>query len=162
MPTTATHVWRPSGARRVVLDGFAPVPRGTVAAAPAPLAWPAKDPADVLDYELEISAALLGNHGDGISTIDVTITPSGNAADLTLNSTTADGPIAVFWFGAGNIGTVYVVQISIGTNSGRTLSRAVLLPVQALTAVTAPVSSLTTDSGAIVTDQNGNPILIGA
>ena len=38
MPTTATHVWRPSGARRVVLDGFVPVPRGTIPAAPTPLA----------------------------------------------------------------------------------------------------------------------------
>lgn len=161
MPTIATHVWRPSGARRVVLDGFAPVPRGTVAAAPAPLAWPAKDPADVLDYELEISAALLGNFGDAISTIDVTITPSGKPGDLTLNSATADGPIAVFWFGAGNINTIYVAQISVGTTSGRTVSRAVLLPVQALTAVTAPLSALTTNSGAIVTDQSGNPILIG-
>jgi hypothetical protein len=161
MPTTATHVWRPSGARRVVLEGFAPVPRGTVPAAPAPLVWPTKDPNDVLDYEFEIAAGLLGNRGDGIVTLDAAITPNGNAGDLTLNSATADGSIAVFWFGAGNVGVNYVVQVTLETASGRTFSRAVILPVQSLATVTAPVNVLTTDSGAIITDQSGNPIAIG-
>ena len=161
MPTTATHVWRPSGARRVVLDGFASVPRGTVPATPAPLVWPTKDPNDVLDYEFEIGSSLLGNRGDGIVTIDAAITPRGNAGDLSLNSAAADGSIAVFWFGAGKAGTNYVVQVTMETSSGRTLSRAVILPVQSLATVTAPVSVLTTDSGAIITDQYGNPIAIG-
>ncbi|MDR3525399.1 MAG: hypothetical protein P4L66_15010 [Acetobacteraceae bacterium] len=161
MPTTATHVWRPSGARRVVLDGFAVVPRGTVPAAPAPLVWPSKDPNDVLDYEFEIAAGLLGNRGDGIATLDVSITPTGNAGDLVLNSATADGAIAVFWFSAGNAGTNYVVQVSVGTTSGRTLSRAVILPVLSLSTVSAPIDVLTSDTGAIITDQNGNPIAIG-
>jgi hypothetical protein len=49
MPTPATHVWKPSNARTVVLDSFIPVPRGSTALAPPPLNWPAKDPADVLD-----------------------------------------------------------------------------------------------------------------
>ncbi len=161
MATIASHVWRPSGARRVVLDGFAPVPRGTVPAVPAPLVWPTKDPADILDYEFEIAAALLGNRGDGITTLDATITPSGNSGDLALSSATADGAIAVFWFSGGNAGTNYVVQVTLGTNSGRTLSRAVLLPVQSLSTSSVPVNVLTTNTGAIVTDQSGNPILIG-
>ncbi len=162
MPTTATHVWRPSGARRVVLDGFAPVPRGTIPATPAPLVWPTKDPADVLDYEFEIAAALLGNHGDGIATLDVTITPSGNVGDVVLNSSTADGAIAILWFAGGNAGTNYIIHVTAGTTSGRTLSRAVLLPIQSLsTASSATLNALTTDTGAIITDQNGNPILIG-
>lgn len=161
MPTTALHVWRPSGARRVVLDGFVPVPRGTILATPAPLAWPAKDPADVLDYEFDASAALLGNRGDTIATIDVAITPNATG-DLALSSAVADGALAVFWFSGGLVGTVYVVQVTLGTTSGRTLSRAVLLPVQALATTAAPINALTTDSGTIVTDQNGNPILIGS
>jgi hypothetical protein len=160
MPTTASHVWRPSGARRVVLDGFTPVPRGTIPSVPAPLTWPAKDPADILDYEFEIAAALLGNRGDSIASIDVAITPDATG-DLTLSSTIADGAIAVFWFAGGQIGTIYVVQITIGTVSGRTISRAVLLPVLSLATTTAPIEALTTDTGAIVTDQSGNPILIG-
>ncbi len=161
MATIAPHVWRPSGARRAVLDGFVPVPRGTLPATPAPLVWPAKDPADVLDYEFDISAALLANRGDGIATIDVAITPDG-ASDLTLNSMAADGAIAVLWFGGGQIGTVYTVQLTIGTTDGRTISRAVLLPVQSLATAAVPAASLTSDTGAVVTDQNGNPILIGS
>ncbi len=161
MPTIAPHVWRPSGARRAVLDGFVPVPRGTINSTPAPLAWPAKDPADILDYEFDVSAALLGNRGDAIATLDVVITPNATG-DLTLSSTGADGSIAVFWFAQGVIGTVYIVQITIGTTSGRTLSRAVLLPVQSLATASPPSNTLTTDTGAIITDQIGNPILIGS
>ncbi len=161
MATIAPHVWRPSGARRAVLDGFVPVPRGTLPATPAPLVWPAKDPADVLDYEFDISAALLANRGDGIATIDVAITPDGTG-DLTLNSMAADGAIAVLWFGGGQIGTVYTVQLTIGTTDGRTVSRAVLLPVQSLATAAVPATALTSDTGAVVTDQNGNPILIGS
>ncbi len=161
MPTIAQHVWRPSGARRAVLDGFVPVPRGTIPTTPAPLVWPVKDPADVLDYELDISAALLANRGDGIATIDVVVTPDATG-DLVLNSTGADGAIAVMWFSAGQVGTVYTVQVTIGTNDGRTISRAVLLPVQSLASVISPATALTSDTGAVVTDQNGNPILIGS
>jgi len=161
MPTIAQHVWRPSGARRVILDGFVPVPRGTIPTAPAPLVWPAKDPADVLDYEFDISAALLANRGDSITTIDVVISPNATG-DLSLTSTGADGAIAVLWFGAGQIGTIYTVQITVGTADGRTVSRAVLLPVQSLAVSTSPANVLTSDGGVIVTDQNGNPILIGS
>ena len=55
-----TQIWRPSNARRVALDGFAPVPRGASQSVPPAPAWPAKDPADVLDYEVDISAANSG------------------------------------------------------------------------------------------------------
>ena len=161
MPTIAQHVWRPSGARRVVLDGFIPIPRGSVPTVPAPLVWPAKDPADVLDYEFDISAALLANRGDSITTIDVVVAPNATG-DLTLASTGADGAIAVLWFAAGQVGTIYTVQITVGTADGRTVSRAVLLPVQSLAAATLPGNTLTSDAGVIVTDQNGNPILIGS
>jgi hypothetical protein len=37
----------------------------------------------------------------------------------------------------------------------------VLLPVQQLAAVQPPASPLTSDAGSVITDQNGNPILIG-
>jgi len=160
MPTAASHVWRPSGARRVTLDGFVPLPRGTIPTTPPPLTWPAKDPGDFLDYEFDATAALIGNRGDSIATLDVVITPNG-IGDLTLSSATADGHIAVFWFAGGQIGTVYVVQITIGTGSGRTISRAVLLPVQSLAKASIPTAVLTTNSGAVITDQNGNPIAIG-
>lgn len=160
MPTAASHVWRPSRARRVVLDGFVPIPRGVIPTPAPALVWPAKDPADVLDYELDISAALTGNPGDSIATLDVTITPNA-AGDVVLNSSAADGPIAVLWMAKGQIGITYSVQVSIGTTNGRTLSRAILLPVQALSISAVPAAALTTSSGTVITDQNGNPILVG-
>ena len=85
MPTPASHVWKPSTARTVVLDSFIPVPRGSAAIAPPPLNWPTKDPADVLDYQFDVSPALVGNDGDAVETLDVSIEPA-NPGDLTLNS----------------------------------------------------------------------------
>src|SRR4051812_6374364 len=76
MATTANHVWRPSASRTLVLDGFVPGPRGLPARKPGPMRWPAKDPADVLDYQFDIAPALSGNDGDAIATLDVIITPS--------------------------------------------------------------------------------------
>jgi hypothetical protein len=163
MSTTLTtpHVWKPSSSRRIVLDGFLPVPRGTVMTTPAPLSWPAKDPSDVLDYEFNIGAALLGNEGDVIETVTVAITPDATG-DLVLNSSFVDGLNAVFWFASGQSGTVYTVQITVVTVNGRTIGRAVLLPVLPLASVTPSTGGLTTDQGATITDQNGNPILLGS
>ena len=76
MPTPAAHIWVPSCARVVKLNGFVPVPRGTPAAAPALASWPAKDPGDVLDYRFDITTAVVGNPGDGISALDVAISPT--------------------------------------------------------------------------------------
>ena len=160
MPTVASHLWRPSSARRVVLDGFVPIPRGTLPNAPGPLVWPAKDPSDILDFEIEIAPALAGNDGDGITTIDVVIVPA-TPGSLVVNSAVADGTRAVFWFSGGVAGTTYSVQITLGTAGGRTIGRAVLLPVQPLAAATPPANALTDDQGAVITDQLGNPILIG-
>jgi hypothetical protein len=143
-----------------VLDGFAPVARGAVLSAPAPLSWPAKDPADVLDYEFDIAAALVGNEGDPITALSAVITP-GAPGDLQVSSMLADGTRAVFWFAAGRAGVSYVVQVTLTTASGRVLGRAVLLPVLALATASAPSSALTTGLGGILTDNFGNPILIG-
>ena len=161
MPPAAPLVWRPSTSRCVVLDGFVPVPRGVVAAAPLPLVWPAKDPGDVLDYELDISAALVGNPNDSIASIQVVVVPA-NPGDLTLGNVAADGMVAVMWFSAGQAGITYTVQVTIITVLGRTIGRAILLPVQALVTAVAPPTSLTALTGSVITDQNGNPILIGA
>lgn len=156
-PTPASHVWKPSTARRVVLDAFIPVPRGSAAVAPAPLNWPAKDPADVLDYEFDISPALIGNHGDAISTLDVAISPSG-AGDLALVNSAADGSVAVLWLAGGQAGTVYQATISISTTNGRTVQRSILLPVLSLSQPPIPLNAIQTNAGLVITDQNGNPV----
>ena len=157
MPTPATHVWRPSSARTLVLDSFVPVPRGTSAVAPATLSWPIKDPADVLDYQFDISPAVLGNDADGIATLDVTIAPVSTGA-LTLTGATADGTVAVLWLAGGQPGVTYTVTLIIGTTSGRTIVRDVLLPVLALSSPGPASTTLTDASGAPITDQNNAPL----
>jgi len=157
--TPLAHVWRPSAARRVVLDGFLPTPRGTALTVPAPLSWPAKDPADTLDYEIDVSQALAGNEGDGITAVTVVVLPAG---ELLPDVVAADGEVAVLWFSGGVAGTTYVVTASIVTTSGRAISRAVLLPVQLLATAASPTvaTALTTQAGSVVTDQFGTPILV--
>ena len=160
MTTTASHVWRPSAARILVMDGFVPGPRGVPAQALAPPTWPTKDPADVLDYQFDIAPALTGNDGDAVATLDVSVSPS-NPGDLSLASAAADGSRAVLWLQGGQAGTTYTVTLTIGTQAGRTLSRSVLLPVLALSSGMAVSNDLTTDSGDALTDGNGNALLLG-
>lgn len=158
MPTPAKYIWRPSLARSVALDGFGPVPRGTPPCM-APLAWPAKDPNDVLDYVLDLSPALIGNDDDTITDIDVEIDP-GEPGDLALQSAYADGERAVLWLALGQPGTTYTVTLTLVTSSGRTLARSISLPVMSLATPAVPTSALTDQNGNALTDQNGNPLSI--
>jgi hypothetical protein len=158
MPTPATHVWKPSNARTIVLDAFIPVPRGSTAVAPPPLNWPTKDPADVLDYQFDIAPAVIGNDGDSIATLDVTIEPA-SPGDLALNSAATDGNVAVLWLSGGQPGIVYTVTLVITTVNGRTINRSILLPVLYLSVPPIPPNALVTDAGVMLTDQNGNPVL---
>ena len=160
MPTPAVHVQKPSTARTVQLDTFIPVPRGATAIAPPPLSWPTKDPGDILDYGFDISSALIGNPGDTIDILDVSIAPN-NPGDLVMTSATADGSIIVLWLSAGQAGTVYVITVVVSTSSERTLQRSILLPVLYLSTPPTPPSAIQTSSGLVITDQNGNPVLTG-
>lgn len=151
----------PSSARRVVLDGFLPVPRGSTPGPVLPPVWPAKDPGDILDYEVDASAAVLDSDGDAIATVTATVLPAG---EVVVGATATMGQVAVLWLSGGVAGTTYTVHVVLGTAGGRTLARAVLLPVLALAAP--PVSpgvggvSLTTLAGVVVTDGQGAPILV--
>lgn len=162
MATSAVHVYKPSAARVLVLDGFVPGQRGAPPA--ALLAWPAKDPADVLDYQFDIAPALSGNDGDAVATLDVAISPA-NPGDLALASAAADGARAVLWLAGGQAGTTYSVTLTTGTQAGRTLSRSVLLPVLALSGAagsgSAGAGALTTETGDELVDEFGNPLLLG-
>ena len=158
MASAASYVWRPSTARVALLDTFVPVPRGGNSGPALPLTWAAKDPGDVLDYTIDFSPAFVGNPGDTIADLDVSISPS-QPGDLTVNRASADGTSAVLWLGGGQAGTTYTVTISVVANSGRALSRSVLLPVILLAATPAPIAAIQTDTGAVLTDQNGNPVI---
>ena len=157
MGTPANITWIPSTARVILLDGFGTIPRGTLQVAPQPLAWPVKDPGDLLDYVLDVSEALAGNEGDSIAALDVEISPS-NPGDLTLNSCSAEGTQAILWMSQGFAGTTYAVTITVGTQSGRTIARTVSLPVLALATQSVPAAAITTQTGAPITDQNDNAL----
>jgi hypothetical protein len=157
MSTPANHLWRPSNARYLQIDGFIPTPRGPQVPPATPLAWPVKDPMDTLDYVFDITPALTANPGDGIATLDVAITPD-NAGDLTLASSSADGPRAVLWLSGGQPSTTYTVTVSITTTAGRALARSISLPVITLATIPAPASALTTPGGQPLTDPAGTPL----
>jgi hypothetical protein len=157
MSSTTSYSWIPSTARVVIVDGFGTIPRGVFQPVPPQLAWPTKDPNDALDYVFDISQALQGNEGDAIASLDVVISPA-NPGDLTLTSSSVDGMRAILWLSAGFAGTVYIVTITVGTNAGRSLSRTVMLPVQALATPPVPAAAITDQTGAPITDQTGQPI----
>jgi hypothetical protein len=69
--------------------------------------------------------------------------------------------VAVVWLSGGQAGTTYRLQVTVTTESGRVLGRSVALPVLALAAQAPPAGALQSGGGAIITDENGNPILIG-
>ena len=160
MATTASHIWRPSASRVLLLDGFVPGPRGVPAYTNIPLRWPPKDPADILDYQFDIAPALAGNDGDAIQTIDVLITPS-NDGDLTLVSFAADGTRAVLWLQGGIAATTYNVTVMVGTETGRAISRSIALPVIALASQGASNLPLTTEGGLALVDSDGNALVLG-
>ena len=157
MTTQANHIWRPANARYVQIDGFVPSPRGPQIPPPQALAWPAKDPGDTVDYIFDIAPAITANGGDGIATLDVAISPS-NPGDVTLVSSSADGPRAVLWLTSGQALTTYTITINITTAGGRVLARSVALPVIALASIPAPASALSTPEGQALTDPTGTPI----
>jgi hypothetical protein len=160
MATLVSHVWKPSKARSLTIDSFVPVPRGSVATTPMPLSWPPKDPCDILDYQLDIEPAVIGNEGDAIDSVDIDVDPS-QPGDLSLDNVTADGYKIVIWVSSGQAGVIYTVTIKAALSSGRTLQRSVLLPVLALSTPSIPANAIETTTQDPLTDQDGNPIVNG-
>jgi hypothetical protein len=158
MPTLVSHIWKPSNTRILTIDSFIPVPRGTTAAIPTPLSWPPKDPGDILDYQLDIEPALIGNKGDTVESIDIDVDPS-QPGDLSVDNVSADGYRVVIWFSAGQANVTYNVTVRAALASGRTLQRTMLLPVIALSSPSIPANAIETTTQDPLTDQNGNPIL---
>jgi hypothetical protein len=158
MLTPANHVWKPSTSRLVILDSFIPVVRGSATSAPPPLSWPAKDPGDVLDYIVDISAAILGNDRDSVAALDIAVSPA-NPGDVVVQSSSADGSRIVLWLAQGQAGIVYTITLSISMASGRMLERSVVLPVLMLSSPAVPENAITIGAGGMLTDQNGNPVL---
>ncbi|MBW4023634.1 MAG: hypothetical protein HIU92_10945 [Proteobacteria bacterium] len=161
MSTLALHSWKPSAARTLTISGFTPRARGVWPPTPpgSAAAWPAKDPADMLDYVYDITPAICGDEGDSIAFLNVTITPD-LAGDLTLASSSSNGSLAILWLSAGQSGTTYAVTLAIGTLAGRSFQRTVMLPCLPLSAEPPLGTELVTESGAPLLDQTGKPIFI--
>jgi hypothetical protein len=84
------------------------------------MAWPPKDPEDVLDYTL-IWTPWLATAGDKITASTWEVTPGGatlnvDSSDFTLTSTTA-------WLSGGTDGVTYGLRNKITTDGGRTIRR---------------------------------------
>jgi len=158
MVTLVSHIWKPSKSRTITIDSFVPVPRGTTATVPMMLSWPSKDPGDVLDYQLDIEPALVGNEGDTIDSVDVEVDPS-QPGDLALDNVAADGYTVVIWLSGCQAGVTYNVTVRTTLASGRTLQRTVLLPVLALSSPSVPANAIETTTMDPITDENGNPIV---
>lgn len=157
MSTPANHLWRPSNARYLQIEGFVSTPRGPQIPPPKALVWPPKDPGDTLDYIFDISPALTANPGDSITTLDVQISP-GNPGDLVTTSVLADGLRVVLWLSSGRPQVTYTVTIVVTTAGGRALSRSVALPVVPLASIVPPLSALTTPTGEALTEPTGSPL----
>lgn len=95
-----------------------------------------------------------------MATLDVSISPP-DPGGVSLVSAAADGARAVLWLGGGQAGVTYSITLTVGTQAGRTLSRAVLLPVQALAGAPSVLGVLQTEAGAPVLDGTGNSITVG-
>jgi hypothetical protein len=54
------------------------------------------------------------------------------------------------------------VQITITTKAGRTIARAIWLPVLALLANVPTAAALTTTTGTTISDESGSAILVGS
>ena len=91
------------------------------------LAWPTKDPDDVLDYTLDWSLRLVT--GDDITT-SVWFTDSATSPGLEMDSDTFDGNSATVWLSGGIPGTTYIVTNRVTTNAARIMDQSVKLKVK--------------------------------
>jgi hypothetical protein len=122
------------------------------------LSWAPKDPGDVLDYQLNLQPALIGNEGDTIESVDVGVDPS-QAGDLSVDSVSADGYRIIFWVSGGQANVTYTVTVRSNMASGRVIQRSVLLPVVPLSVPTTLPNSIQTETQISLNDQNGDPLV---
>jgi hypothetical protein len=96
------------------------------------LEFPQKDPADSLDFTLDITA-WLADSGDTIASwayAQSNINPQASALNIAKQSTTA--PQLTLLIGAGIPATIYQIVFTVTLTSGRILNRMVTLPVNIL------------------------------
>ena len=87
------------------------------------LTWPAKDPSEVVDYEINWAARLVE---DTIATSNVTLV---TAAGLTIVSQANTDDAVTVWFSGGTAGLTATLRNVITTAGGRTMDELIKLPI---------------------------------
>ena len=90
------------------------------------LAWPSKDPDEVLDYTIDWTDRLTD---ETIETSTWTIT--GEDDELTQDTDTIANPYTVIWLSSGTLGVKYSLTNRITTTGGRTMDQTVTLKLKA-------------------------------
>lgn len=91
------------------------------------LAWPTKDPDDVLDYTLDWSQRLV--QGDDILS-SVWFTDSSTSPGLEIDSDSFDANSSTVWLSGGIPGTTYLVTNRVTTAGTRIMDQSVKLKVK--------------------------------
>lgn len=108
------------------------------------LAWPAKDPEDVLDYTLDLSPSLLP--GEGIATVNLQVEPEGLGVAqpvLGLNLFADTLTTVRLLASEGLDATTYELAFLVATTQGRVLHVSATLPVAARAPTTIQNAGLT-------------------
>lgn len=90
--------------------------------------FPDKDPDEVLDYQIDWSAAL--DEGDEIATSAWSIATDPDTM-LVIDSDTLAASTTTVWLSAGTIGKRYVLLNRITTVGGRTMDQSVSIKIRA-------------------------------
>jgi len=94
------------------------------------LQWPVAEPLEDLDYYLNVAAPLT-QFNDSISTLTVSVAPSGTGElqPTYLNTFDSEQHIIELWLSGGVPGRVYTVRVDMVTINARTFSWLVTLPI---------------------------------
>ena len=88
------------------------------------LIWPAKDPQEVLDYEIDWTDRLAGD-----AIFSSTWTRTGDDSALIIDSNSHDDTKATVWLSAGTLGKSYQLLNRVVTDGGRTMDQTVEIVV---------------------------------
>lgn len=90
------------------------------------IAWPAKTPADILDFSLDWRLQMaLAAPADTLATVVWTVPD-----ELTVESQANTSTVATVWLSGGVAGANYPVACKVTTDGGRTIERTVYLPIR--------------------------------
>jgi hypothetical protein len=115
------------------------------------LEWPAeKQPGDILDYSVDVSAEMNVANGDTVSSVAASIKPSGTG-ELAIGGRVvglqlyAIGGIVTVWLSGGVPGRSYIVRLLVTLSNGKVLDIMGMLRVSRLLAVSPMPTALVSD-----------------